>query len=57
VLRSESGFERLFHGRIRRSHADAMADSRILKSQPGAEYAAPGWEDCSIHRWVGKHSK
>ena len=53
VLRSESGFERLFQGQIRRSHPDAVADEKILKSQPGAEYAAPGWEDCSIHRWVG----
>jgi hypothetical protein len=53
VLRCEAGFERLFHGQIRRSHADAVADRTILKRQPGAEYAAPGWEDCSIYRWVG----
>lgn len=53
VLRSKPGFERLFHGQIRRSHADTVADRTILKRQPGAEYAAPGWEDCSIHRWVG----
>ena len=53
VLRREPGFERLFHGQIRRSHADAVADRTILKRQPGAEYAAPGWEDCSIYRWVG----
>jgi SAM-dependent methyltransferase len=50
VLRCEPGFERLFHGQIRRSHADAVADRRILRSQPGREYAAPGWEDCSIYR-------
>jgi hypothetical protein len=53
VLRRESGFERLFRGQIRRSHADAVADRTILNRQPGAEYAAPGWEDCSIYRWVG----
>jgi SAM-dependent methyltransferase len=56
VLRSEPGFERLFHGQVRRSHADAVADRTILKRQPGAEYAAPGWEDCSIYRWVGYRS-
>jgi len=53
VLRREPGFERLYHGQIRRSHADAVADRKILRSQPGAEYAAPGWEDCSIYRWIG----
>jgi SAM-dependent methyltransferase len=57
VLRTEPGFERLFLGQIRRSHADAVADSSILKRQPGAEYAAPGWEDCSIYRWTGKDSQ
>jgi SAM-dependent methyltransferase len=51
VLACEPGFERLFRGQIRRSHADAVADRNILKQQPGAEYAAPGWEDCSIYRW------
>ncbi len=54
VLRREPGFERLFHGQIRRSHADAVADRRILRNQPGREYMATGWEDCSIHRWIGK---
>lgn len=53
VLRREPEFERLFHGPIRRSHADAVADRTILNRQPGAEYAAPGWEDCSIYRWIG----
>jgi hypothetical protein len=53
VLRREPELERLFHGPIRRSHADAVADRTILKRQPGAEYAAPGWEDCSIYRWIG----
>jgi hypothetical protein len=56
LLRREPGWERLFHGQIRRSHPDALADRRILRSQPGREYAATGWEDCSIHRWVGKGS-
>jgi hypothetical protein len=53
VLQRMPGLTRLFKGQIRRSHADAVADRTILKRQPGAEYAAPGWEDCSIHRWVG----
>jgi hypothetical protein len=51
VLERAPGFAQLFKGQIRRSHADAVADRTILKRQPGAEYAAPGWEDCSIHRW------
>lgn len=54
VLACEPGFERLFRGEIRRSHADAVADRTILLRQPTAEYAAPGWEDCSIFRWNGK---
>ena len=54
VLRREPGLERLFHGQIRRSHADAIADRRILKRQPGREYAATSWEDCSIYRWIGR---
>ena len=53
VLKREPRFECLFHGQIRRSHADAVTDSTILKRQPGVEYAAPVWEDCSIYRWVG----
>jgi SAM-dependent methyltransferase len=53
VLLRQAGFERLFHGQVRRSHADTVADRRILTSQPGAEYAAMAWEDCSIYRWVG----
>jgi SAM-dependent methyltransferase len=52
VLACEPGFERLFRGQIRRSHADAVTDRNILTQQPGGEYAAPGWEDCSIYRWV-----
>ncbi len=51
VLACEPGFERLFRGQIRRSHADAVTDRTILTQQPGGEYAAPGWEDCSIFRW------
>ncbi len=54
VLRREPGFTRLFHGPIRRSQADAVADRTILKRQPGAEYAATLWEDCSIYRWAPK---
>ncbi len=57
VLACEPGFERLFRGQIRRSHADAVADRTILTQQPGAEYAAPGWEDCSIYRWEGKEQE
>ena len=51
VLRREPGLERLFHGQVRRSHVDLVADREILRSQPGREYAATLWEDCSIHRW------
>ncbi len=54
VLEREPGFARLFRGQVRRSHADAVADRRILTRQPGGEYAAMNWEDCSIYRWVGK---
>ncbi|MGA9061404.1 MAG: class I SAM-dependent methyltransferase [Terracidiphilus sp.] len=54
VLEREPGFVRLFRGQVKRSHADAVADLTILKRQPGPEYAATSWEDCSIYRWVGK---
>ncbi len=54
VLEREPGFARLFLGQVRRSHADAVTDRTILKQQPDAEYAATGWEDCSIYRWVGR---
>ena len=57
VLRRQPGFERLFHGQLRRSHPDVVADRRILRSQPGREYAATSWEDCSIYRWVGSERK
>jgi SAM-dependent methyltransferase len=53
VLERQPGFTRLFAGQIRRSQADALADRRILLSQPDGEYAAMNWEDCSIYRWVG----
>lgn len=54
VLRQQPGFKRLFHGKVRRSHADVLADRRILNSQPEGEYAAMAWEDCSIYRWMGR---
>ncbi len=57
VLERQAGFRRLFLGQIRRSHADSEADRRILSHQPGAEYAATNWEDCSIYRWAGKDSQ
>jgi SAM-dependent methyltransferase len=53
VLRRQDNLTRLFHGQIRRSHADNVADRRILLSQPDGEYAAMAWEDCSIYRWTG----
>lgn len=52
VLRTQRGFVRLFAGPIRRSPADAAADRHILAHQPDSEYAATGWEDCSIYRWA-----
>jgi SAM-dependent methyltransferase len=54
VLEEQPGFTRLFLGQIRRSHADAVADRKILTNQPDGEYAAMNWEDCSIHRWTGR---
>jgi hypothetical protein len=54
VLKCQPGFERLFAGRIRRSHEDAEADRNILTHQPDGEYLAMNWEDCSIYRWTGK---
>ncbi len=57
VLAGEPGFERLFRGKILRSRADAAADRAILTQQPGAEYAAPPWEDCSIYRWSGNQER
>lgn len=54
ILEQQAGFRRLFQGKVRRSHADMLADRKILTSQPDGEYAAMAWEDCSIYRWVGK---
>ena len=54
VLECQPGFARLFAGQVRRSHADTVADRGILKNQPEGEYAATGWEDCSIYRWEGQ---
>jgi hypothetical protein len=52
VIERQPGFKRLFRGQVRRSHADSIADRKILTSQPGGEYAAMDWEDCSIYRWT-----
>ncbi|HVU47590.1 MAG TPA: class I SAM-dependent methyltransferase [Terracidiphilus sp.] len=54
ILEKHAGFKRLFHGKIRRSHTDTLAERKILNNQPDGEYAAMAWEDCSIYRWVGK---
>jgi SAM-dependent methyltransferase len=53
VLEMQTGLERLFHGQVKRSRDDAIADHRILANQPDGEYASSNWEDCSIWRWVG----
>jgi SAM-dependent methyltransferase len=53
VLRRQAGLKRLFHGEVRRSRTDAIADHKILANQPDGEYAVTNWEDCSIYRWVG----
>ena len=53
VLERQPGFIRLFHGEVRRSRADAIADHKILANQPDGEYATTNWEDCSIWRWSG----
>ncbi len=53
ILERQPGFTCLFQGQIRRSHADAVAERKILTNQPDGEYAAMNWEDCSIHRWTG----
>jgi len=54
VLEAARGFARLFHGEVRRSRVDAIADHRILANQPDGEYASANYEDCSIWRWRGK---
>jgi SAM-dependent methyltransferase len=53
VLRRQPGLVRLFAGEVMRSHADAIADHKILANQPDGEYAVTNWEDCSIYRWMG----
>jgi len=53
VLERQAEFARLFLGQIRRSAADAIADHKIMASQPEGEYASANYEDCSIWRWVG----
>lgn len=45
---------RLFHGQIRRSRADAIADHQIMANQPDGEYTSANFEDCSIWRWENK---
>jgi SAM-dependent methyltransferase len=54
VLEQHRGFVRIFAGKVRRSRADAIADRRILTSQPGQEYAYASCEECSIWRWTGR---
>jgi SAM-dependent methyltransferase len=53
VIEQQRGFVRLFHGQVRRSRADAIADHRIMANQPDGEYASSNYEDCSIWRWEG----
>jgi len=53
VLERHGNLVRLFKGQVRRTHADTVADQKILTSQPDGEYAAMAWEDCSIYRWTG----
>lgn len=54
ILELQKGLVRLFHGRVRRSRVDAVADHRILGNQPDGEYASANYEDCSIWHWVGE---
>src|ERR1035441_3227318 len=54
VLETKRDRKRLFHGQVKRSRADAIADKEILDNQPDGEYASANYEDCSIWRWVGK---
>ena len=51
VLEQQRGFVRLFCGQVARSRAETVTDRRILSSQPGGEYAAGKYEQCSIWRW------
>jgi len=54
ALRMRLGWTRLFAGEVLRSPEDLEAERRILNHQPDGEYAATGWEDCSIFRWGGQ---
>ena len=54
VLEASQGFVRLFHGQVRRSRGDAIADHRILANQPEGEYASANYEDCSMWRRRGR---
>ena len=56
VIGLQSGFTRLYFGKVRRTRKDAMADHRIMANQPDGEYQATIEEDCSIWRWIG-HGK
>lgn len=47
-----AGFTRTFHGKVKRSRQDAIADHRIMANQPDGEYESANYEDCSIWRWV-----
>jgi SAM-dependent methyltransferase len=53
VLERQTGFARLFIGKVPRSRADAIADHRIMANQPDGEYASSNYEDCSMWRYVG----
>jgi hypothetical protein len=57
ILEMQKGLVRLFHGQVKRSRADAVADHRILSNQPDGEYASANYEDCSIWRWIGPDKK
>lgn len=57
VMEEQRGLVRLFHGKIRRSREDAIADHRILTNQPDGEYASAPYEDCSIWRWTGNDER
>lgn len=54
VLERQRGMVRLFHGRVKRSPVDDIAEQKILNNQPDGEYATGNYEDCSIWRWVGR---
>jgi len=53
VIERNLGWQRVFHGPVARSRADAIADYKILANQPDGEYASTNHEDCSIWRWIG----